>query len=76
MHPAVYEALVLGVMGSSGVGAGLLLGVRQAVPLAIVALGTTTVLRVWTAFAVWSFGVPSWNFEVWLVGSAALLIAE
>ncbi len=75
MHPAIYEALVLGVMGFSGVGAGLLLGIRQAIPLAIVALGATTVLRVWTAFAVWSFGVPSWNFEVWLVGSAALLLA-
>ncbi len=74
MHPAIYEALILGLMGSSGVGAGLLLGIRQAIPLAIVALGATTVLRVWTAFAVWSFGVPSWNLEVWLVGSAVLVL--
>lgn len=74
MHPAIYEALILGLMGSSGVGAGLLLGIRQAIPLAIVALGVTAVLRVWTAFAVWSVGLPAWNFEVWFVASALLLL--
>ena len=66
MHPAIFEALILALMGVSGVGAGLLLGIRQAIPLAIVALATSTVARVWSAFAVWSLGRPELNFEVWI----------
>ena len=74
MHPALYEALILAVMGISGVGAGLLFGVRRPIPLAISALAATTVLRVWSAFAAWSFGIPELNFEVWLGASAGVAI--
>ncbi len=74
MHPAVYEALVLAVMGLSGVGIGLLLGIRQPIPLVIAALGVTTVIRVWSAFAVWSIGAPEWNLEAWSAASAVLAI--
>jgi len=55
-HPALYESIILVVMGVSGVGAGLLFGVRQPIPLAISALAATTVLRVWSAF----HGVVLW----------------
>lgn len=75
MHPAIYEALILALMGSSGVAAGLLLGVRRVIPLTFLALVASAVLRVWTAFAVWSLGAPEWNVEWWIAASAIVLLA-
>lgn len=74
MHPAIYEALILALMGSSGVAIGLLLGVRQIIPLATLALAFTTVLRVWTGFLVWSLDRPEWTTESWALLSSVALI--
>ena len=74
MHPALYEAAVLALMGVSGVSVGLLLGVRKWIPLAAMALAGATLIRTWSAFAVWSLGQPDWLFESWLVVSAAAVL--
>lgn len=74
LHPAFTEALILGVMGVSGIGVGLLLGIRTWIPLAFAALAASTVLRVWTAFSVWSLGKPEWSFEVWLGASLVVTV--
>lgn len=74
MHPAIFEALVFALMGFSGVSMGLLLGVRQIAPLAVLALGTSIVFRVWTSFAAWSFNRPDVTWELWLWGSLALVV--
>jgi len=75
MHPAIYEALVLTLMGFSGVGAGLLLGIRQVIPLAVAGLAASTVIRVWSAFASWSLGLPELNLELWVAVSAGAAVA-
>ena len=73
MHPAFAEAATLSVMGISGVAAGLLFGIRQWVPLGILALAFSVVTRVWSAFTVWSLGWFPWLSEAWWVVSGVLI---
>jgi hypothetical protein len=61
-------------MGVSGVSVGLLLGVRKWIPLAAIALAGASVLRTWSAFAVWSLGRPDWLFESWLIVNIAVVL--
>ena len=74
MHPAFVEALVLGIIGISGVSIGLLLGIRQIAPLFVLALAASTVVRTWSAFAMWSVGRPEWTLEAWLVASVLVSV--
>jgi hypothetical protein len=73
MQPVVVEVLVLSLMGFSGVSAGLLLGIRQWIVLAFFAVAASTLLRTWSAFAVWSLGRPEWAFDAWVVISLVVL---
>ena len=70
MHPAVAEGLTLGIIGVSGVSLGLLFGLRQVVPLTILALAGATVIRTWAAFTMWSLGRNEWALEAWWVAGA------
>lgn len=73
-HPVVVDALVLALMGLSGVAAGLLLGVRQWIPLTFLAVALSTVVRTWSAFAMWSLGMHHLITDAWIVASIALVV--
>lgn len=73
MQPVVVEALVLALMGFSGVAAGLLLGIRQWIVLGFFAVAASTLLRTWSAFTAWSLGRPEWAFESWLIISILVI---
>lgn len=74
MHPAIYEALILGLMGLSGVSLGVLFGVRQAIPLAATALGVGVSIRALSAFAAWSTSTAHLAFDYWLWASAVVAL--
>lgn len=67
MQPVVVEALVLALMGFSGVAVGLLFGIRHWIVLAFFAVAASTLLRTWSAFTAWSLGRPEWALEAWLI---------
>ena len=72
IHPAIHEALILGLIGVSGVSTGVLFGVRQAIPLAATALGVGVSLRDLSAFAAWSTSTANLAFDYWLWSSAVV----
>jgi hypothetical protein len=72
MHPAIVESLILAQLGLSGVGLGLLLGVRKPLLLAFFALAGATSIRVVSAFVVWALNAPTLAFEAWLGSSLAI----
>lgn len=74
MHPGVYEALILALLGISGVGMARLLGETRLIPLVFVGLGATVALRVVTTFMTWSIGLTPWLFSIWLVISVTVTI--
>lgn len=74
MHPALYEALILGLLGTSGIALGVLGGVRKAFPLAAIGLGIGVAIRVFSAFASWSIGRPDLAWELWMSLSAVGLL--
>lgn len=73
-HPLVVDALVLALMGLSGVGAGLLLGVRQWIPLTFLAVAFSTVVRTWSTFAMWSFDLHHLITDAWVTTSATIIV--
>ena len=75
MHPAVIESFTLLLMGTSGIGLAALLGVRNWVALSFLAVASATVIRTWTAFLAWSWGLPNLltDFWVWTSAGVALL---
>lgn len=75
IQPVVMEALVLALLGFSGIAAGLLLGIRQWVALAFFAVATSTLLRTWSAFAVWSLGRPELATDAWITLSVLVILA-
>lgn len=74
MHPAIAEALVLAVMGISGIAGGLLLGVRRVIPLAVIGFGFAVALRSLSAFASWSLARPDLSYEFWLGTSVVVAV--
>lgn len=74
MHPGIYEALILALLGVSGVGMARLLGHTAVIPMAFVGLGAAVALRIFTTFLTWSTGLTPWLFNIWLVISFAIAI--
>ena len=74
MAPALFEALILALIGLSGISLGIRLGF-QAIPLLVTfALGAAVVLRSWSAFFSWSTGTSSLAFEFWIAISIVPLV--
>ena len=74
MSILAYEFLVVSLIVSSGVAAGLLLGLRHWSLLALTALATSTLIRSLTAFTAWSSGQPGLAHELWLSVSVVLIV--
>lgn len=76
MHPGIHEALVLALVGVSGVAIARLVGQTRIIPLVFVGLGAAIALRVLTTFLSWSIGLTPWLFTIWLVISFSVIVVS
>jgi hypothetical protein len=72
--PWLFEALVVAVMGLSGIGLGILVGWRHPLLLASMAVLVASSVRVTTALATWTLGQYSFLQEAWWVTSVLLAV--
>ena len=74
MTPWLFEALVLAMMGLSGVAAGIAVGWRHPLLLAGGAVLISGTVRVFTSVAVWSAGLPTLIQDSWWWISGLILV--
>ena len=74
LGPALYEMLIIAIMGLSGISLGLLAGLRSVLLLIPFALAASVAMRVTSALALWSFSLNELSLEVWAALSAATAI--
>lgn len=72
VDPWLFEALVVTVMGLSGIGLGVMVGWRHPLLLAAMAVLVATFVRVITALGTWSLGQYGFLQEAWWTTSAVL----
>lgn len=75
MEPWIYESMVLTVIGTSGIGVGILLGWRHPLLLAAMAVLVSAAIRVLSALLTWSWGMFPLLTEAWWWVSIAAALA-
>ena len=68
----VTEALLLALIGITGVGMSWLMGARGFLPLVVIGFAASVSLRIITTLATWSVGATSWSVPVWVGVSLGL----
>jgi hypothetical protein len=72
VEPWIFEMLLLGIIGASGIGAGILAGWRHTLLLASMAIIVSAAIRVVTTLITWSSGLPDLSIEAWWIVSVVV----